>query len=830
MINQLAMVLSCKGGSPMFQFRFLFTCLWTLMAMVLAMPVQASTLDAFNARISQVRFFESAPFPDLTPFGERSYQHVFVQEEARFIWFELHVAHPSLGASPSIPITIRFLDQDGSTLIEGSAALDIEVGTLRTIDAFGTGWETPGNWSEGTYTLQVLDGNGEIAVSSFTILGQHATPTGFSEDAWITSFYVAYWDRIPDAGGHAYWKRLFHQGILTIPEIAENFALQPEAKAIYPYFNAPHAATDTQVNDFVRSVYRNLLGREVPVDDSGVRYWVGELRSGRTSPGLVIGDIIHAAMQDESADWQTILGKTMAADEMMRFEQAVWSVGAGEVVYVKGVSAGLLDYTPVSDAGQLAALGEKKQRVVSARMQVDVLINSLLHLDWASADYPTRLRLVQGTLDALDILQAESLELQGLAGNIQRTRSALRRNARGADQSIGDVYFEVNNIESVAQTLDSVAQVQRIYAMEMHELTNEIRLADDDPIASSVYKDFKRVSAGTTLAIAGGASMAASGCALVPLIGIPAMVVGGTLAIVSGTSLFATVLDGREPDQGVKQVMAHLDTQADVLSFMIGPKKFIKGKVKDGAKYALLDFMLSGTRVESRWDGVHIVEISEQGVAAEQRRLAAQVLPLAPGDYICADGSPLSVDSQHAFRGIHGWFTLLPEDRQAALRLLADHEDAPDIGNGDAPSNGNGQLPDTCFYSIPLTYYTDIHPTPVIDFNFCAASNFRYIPYDYEVRYPYGQAPVHYFKVRASPNDFYEGDVRAKWDIGPDTLNILGSWLARTRYNTFDFALAPQVEVNPFSVSSIRYYRIRFTLEDQPTRHFNFWFGLELTD
>ncbi len=139
-----------------------------------------------------------------------------------------------------------------------------------------------------------------------------------SNEQWITSFYVAYWDRAPDAEGHAYWMGMFNRQELTIPGIAENFALSDEAKAMYPYFNAPETATDAERGAFVRAVYRNLLDREVSGNDEGVLYWVGELRSGASTPGLVIGNIIYAAMQAGGADWQTIWGKVLQAQQGMR--------------------------------------------------------------------------------------------------------------------------------------------------------------------------------------------------------------------------------------------------------------------------------------------------------------------------------------------------------------------------------------------------------------------------------------------------------------------------------------------------------------------------------
>lgn len=114
-------------------------------------------------------------------------------------------------------------------------------------------------------------------------IGPHLARTQdvLSNSQWITAFYVSYWSRAPDLEGHAYWLGEFNQGRLTIPEIAENFALSDEAKAAYPYFNAPHAATQTQVGDFMRSVTATCsagrLRPQMPASSTG---WASCARAG----------------------------------------------------------------------------------------------------------------------------------------------------------------------------------------------------------------------------------------------------------------------------------------------------------------------------------------------------------------------------------------------------------------------------------------------------------------------------------------------------------------------------------------------------------------------
>ncbi|TVQ95446.1 MAG: DUF4214 domain-containing protein [Desulfovibrionales bacterium] len=140
---------------------------------------------------------------------------------------------------------------------------------------------------------------------------------------WITSFYVAYWGRAADPAGMDYWLDLVLRGALDIPGVAENFALSDEAREMYPYFNSPGTASDADRIAFVRGVYANLLNRTVAEGDEGVLYWVDVLRSGQTPPGLVIGYIIHAAIQANSTDWLTIWNKIQVAEDFTQHFQAL---------------------------------------------------------------------------------------------------------------------------------------------------------------------------------------------------------------------------------------------------------------------------------------------------------------------------------------------------------------------------------------------------------------------------------------------------------------------------------------------------------------------------
>lgn len=201
------------------------------------------------------------------------------------------------------------------------------VGTMSWVETW-----IPENVPAGTYSIEFKDVEGFATPSNQTVnvqVDQTAVALGryergsvdFGDRQWIIAFYVAYWNRSADPEGLNYWMNQIAIGTVDVPGVAENFALSAEAKAVYQYFQSPETATDADRTLFVRSVYRNLLNRSVVATDEGVLYWVGELRLGRTTPGLVIGNMIHAAIQANSTDWLTIWNKVQAAEYFaQRFE------------------------------------------------------------------------------------------------------------------------------------------------------------------------------------------------------------------------------------------------------------------------------------------------------------------------------------------------------------------------------------------------------------------------------------------------------------------------------------------------------------------------------
>jgi hypothetical protein len=125
------------------------------------------------------------------------------------------------------------------------------------------------------------DGNGTDTLSSIEFLDFGADLTGepfdlqqFGGASGLTAqdfesfieFYIAYFNRTPDAIGLNFWGTAFANGT-TLEEMATYFIDQDETRATYP--------DGTSNTDFVTAVYDNVLGR-IP-DQDGFDFWVDML-------------------------------------------------------------------------------------------------------------------------------------------------------------------------------------------------------------------------------------------------------------------------------------------------------------------------------------------------------------------------------------------------------------------------------------------------------------------------------------------------------------------------------------------------------------------------
>ena len=105
----------------------------------------------------------------------------------------------------------------------------------------------------------------------------------------LMELYVAFFNRVPDADGLAYWIGQMGAGLST-NQIAETFY------NVGAQFSSLTGFSTTMSNaDFINVIYKNVLGRASGADADGLAYWTGKLVSGSETHGSLVSNILGAA-------------------------------------------------------------------------------------------------------------------------------------------------------------------------------------------------------------------------------------------------------------------------------------------------------------------------------------------------------------------------------------------------------------------------------------------------------------------------------------------------------------------------------------------------------
>jgi hypothetical protein len=104
----------------------------------------------------------------------------------------------------------------------------------------------------------------------------------------LVELYVAFFNRVPDADGLAYWIDQFQSG-QTLNQIADGFY------AAGVHFSSLTGYSDSMTNaDFVTIVYKNVLGRP-SVDQDGLTFWTSRLADGTATRGTLVRAMLDSA-------------------------------------------------------------------------------------------------------------------------------------------------------------------------------------------------------------------------------------------------------------------------------------------------------------------------------------------------------------------------------------------------------------------------------------------------------------------------------------------------------------------------------------------------------
>lgn len=192
---------------------------------------------------------------------------------------------------------------------------------------------TTANTERAVQTTQF--GDGVSIQTSWLTKASLLHTTNAPEFSVLSELYLAYFNRAPDSLGLDYWASNAYDyirgGTADVNAnklIANNFALSPESKAIYGTINQSSSVAELQ--NFVTKVYQNVLNRGP--DQTGLDYWVNNLKTGASSPGSFIVDVVYAVNSQSGTTDKVYLSNKATAGEHFAVDVGLTNVQQGQNV------------------------------------------------------------------------------------------------------------------------------------------------------------------------------------------------------------------------------------------------------------------------------------------------------------------------------------------------------------------------------------------------------------------------------------------------------------------------------------------------------------------
>jgi hypothetical protein len=104
----------------------------------------------------------------------------------------------------------------------------------------------------------------------------------------LLELYIAYFNRVPDADGMSYWLDQLKAGA-SLSQIGQSFY-----SAAVQYSSLTGYTANMSNADFVKLIYKNVLGRSTP-DADGLNYWSNALADGSQTRGTLVKTMIESA-------------------------------------------------------------------------------------------------------------------------------------------------------------------------------------------------------------------------------------------------------------------------------------------------------------------------------------------------------------------------------------------------------------------------------------------------------------------------------------------------------------------------------------------------------
>ena len=309
------------------------------------------------------------------------------------------------------------------------------------------------------------------------------------------AIYIAYFGRAADGPGYLYWTGSFgSQEASGVPattaavNIANSFAVQSEATALYPFLAAPPAMLSTTdpvqiagVDQFLGQVYENLFNRAA--DTTGEAYWQQAILSGAVSIGSAVYAIANGAQNTSTNDDQTVLAAKIAAASTFTINTYAAGLGITAPLAPSFMTAAKSAVAQVTDAtSEAASQAATSAYIVSALAATYTLAEALAatslpdtyNLSNASASLGSNLTVAAATAAQAHAqtivsgaLNASSLPQMAVAYTLSDTLANLSANSAvvsgATSYALTNGSFNLGTGLTVAAASTALAQVQALF-------------------------------------------------------------------------------------------------------------------------------------------------------------------------------------------------------------------------------------------------------------------------------------------------------------------------------------------------------------------------------
>lgn len=212
--------------------------------------------------------------------------------------------------------------------------------------------------TSGAAGVDTLSGIESIQFSDLTInttVAGKASSISAAQLQSIVELYIAYFNRVPDANGLAYWIDQLKGG-QTIEQIGTSFyAAAVQFSSLTGYNSA------MSNSDFVKLIYQNVLGRSgsTAPPEADVNYWSASIASGKATRGTLIAtmlDSTHGFKGDPTWGWvANLLDNKVTVGEQFAVQMGLsYNVSDDSITHGMAIAAAI---TPTDTHSAVALIG-----------------------------------------------------------------------------------------------------------------------------------------------------------------------------------------------------------------------------------------------------------------------------------------------------------------------------------------------------------------------------------------------------------------------------------------------------------------------------------------